>query len=50
MKDSMFHEGMKCIDIKHNYIIEAIAQDNIKVSKINTNAKPVNMMKKPVLI
>jgi hypothetical protein len=40
----MFHERKKDVDIRYHYIRGVIAKANIKVCKISTHGKPVDMM------
>jgi hypothetical protein len=45
----MFHERTKHIDIRYHFIRDVIARGGvIKVRKIRTHDKPVDMMTKPV--
>ena len=47
-KDQMFHERTKHIDIKYYFVRDVIAQEKLKVCKINTHDNPADMMIKPV--
>jgi hypothetical protein len=48
IKDQMFHERTKYIDVKYHYVREVIAEGRLKVPKINTHDNPADMMTKLV--
>jgi hypothetical protein len=48
MKDQMFHERTKHIDVKYHYVREVIAEGRLKVPKISTHDNSVDMMTKSV--
>jgi hypothetical protein len=48
IKDQMFHERIKHIDVKYHYVREVIADDRLKVPKISTHDNPADMMTKHV--
>jgi hypothetical protein len=49
IKDQMFHERTKHIDVKYHYVREIIIEGRLKISKISTHDNPSDMMTKPVL-
>jgi hypothetical protein len=48
IKDQMFHERTKHIDIKYHYVRDVVARGKLQVCKISTHDNPANMMTKPV--
>jgi hypothetical protein len=48
IKDQIFHERIKHIDVKYHYVREVIAEGRLKVPKISTHDNPVDMMTKSV--
>uniref|UniRef100_I1NVI3 Retrovirus-related Pol polyprotein from transposon TNT 1-94 n=1 Tax=Oryza glaberrima TaxID=4538 RepID=I1NVI3_ORYGL len=50
IKDQMFHERIKHIDIKYHYVRDVVAQGKLKVCKISTHDNPADMMTKPVSV
>jgi hypothetical protein len=50
IKDQMFHERIKHIDVKYHYIREVIAEGRLKIPKISTHDNPADMMTKHVLV
>jgi hypothetical protein len=50
IKDQMFHERTKHIDVKYHYVREVIAEGRLKVPKISTHYNPADMMTNPILV
>ncbi|KAL5555231.1 hypothetical protein UlMin_037467 [Ulmus minor] len=48
MKNQMFHERTKHIDIKLHFIRDVVSQGTVSVEKIHTDENPSDMMTKPV--
>ncbi|WVZ53002.1 hypothetical protein U9M48_003996 [Paspalum notatum var. saurae] len=48
IKDKMFHEKTKHIDVKYHYVREVVAEGRLKVCKISTHDNPADMMTKHV--
>jgi hypothetical protein len=48
IKDQMFHERTKHIDVKYHYVRDIVAQGKLKVFKISTHDNPDNIMTKSV--
>ena len=48
--DRMFHERTRHIDIRYHFVRDVISKGNVLVKKISTEANPVNMLTKPLLI
>jgi hypothetical protein len=48
IKDQIFHERTKHIDVKYHYVRDIVAQDKLKVFKISTHDNPGDIMTKPV--
>ncbi|PHT59703.1 hypothetical protein CQW23_02066 [Capsicum baccatum] len=44
MKDQMFHERKRHIDVRYHFVREIIAHGDIMVSKINAHENPADMM------
>ena len=50
VKDQMFHERTKHIDIKHHYVRDVVAEGKLKLCKISTHDNPADMLTKPVSV
>jgi hypothetical protein len=48
MKDQMFYERTKHIDIKYHFVRDVIEEGKLKVCKISTHDNPADMMTKSV--
>jgi hypothetical protein len=48
IKDQMFHERTKHINVKYHYVREVITEGRLKVPKISTHDNPADMMTKHV--
>jgi hypothetical protein len=48
IKDQMFHDRTKHIDVKYHYVREVVAEGRLKVCRISTHDNPADMMTKPV--
>ena len=50
IKDQMFYERTKHIDVKYHYVRNVISQDKLKVCKISTHDNPADMITKSVSV
>ena len=50
IKDQMFHEKTKHIDVRYHFVYEVIAHGDIVVSKVSTHDNPANMMTKALQV
>ena len=50
LKDQMFHERTKHIDVRYHFVRDIIARGDIVVSKISTHENPADMMTKSLPI
>ena len=50
IKDQMFHERTKHIDVRYHFVREIIARGDIVVSKVGTQDNPIDMMTKSLPI
>jgi hypothetical protein len=48
IKDQIFHKRSKHIDVKYHYMRDIVAQDKLKVGKINTSNNHADMITKSV--
>ncbi|PHT35729.1 hypothetical protein CQW23_23429 [Capsicum baccatum] len=48
MKDQMFHERTKHIDVRYHFMREIISHGDIVVRKISTHDNPADMMTKTI--
>ena len=50
IKDQIFHERMKHIDVRYHFIQDIIARGEVIVRKINTHDNPADMLTKSLPI